>query len=343
MASSLPRIDPLTFVLIMGILVAATVAFWPLFDVIILSLSLAVVVLPLHRSLCNMMKEGLAAGFTTLFVMFFFLSTFLFTINVIYQNGEYLAEIVSIIIEWVRSFRLEFLDAQLLIPPAEIAELLKSQVAVFSEYLSGLFRAIPLLIVKLIIFFLSLYMFIYRGDAIKEELMNHLPGKINEATDRMSEMSVNTLYAIYVVHFATSILTFILAVPFFYFLGYGHVLFYAVLAAIFQLIPILGPSFLMVFLAFFALTTGDTKSAALIAFIGYPVVCAFPDIYLRPLMMGKRASINPVLMWIGFFGGLAVMGIVGFVLGPLFIALMVSGYRILIDELKETKQEIMHE
>ncbi|NYT06238.1 MAG: AI-2E family transporter [Methanomicrobiales archaeon] len=340
MTATLTRIDILTIVLIAGITVAATLAFWPLMSVIILALSIAVVMMPIHRLLCTRFSGAVSAGLSTMFVGILLFGSLAFMVTIIYQNSTYLSEIVGSIIASIRSYESDLINIPITIPQEQVAEWLRDQIVSFSDYLSGIIRGIPFLIVQLIIFFLSLYIFILRGDDLRSEVMDHLPSRISRAITRMTEMAVNTLYAIYVVHIATSILTFILAIPFFYLLGYDHVLFYSLMAAIFQLIPIIGPSMLMLFIAIYALSIGDLRSAAFVAFVGYPIVCAFPDVYLRPLMMGKRASISPVLMWIGFFGGLAVMGIVGFVLGPLFVALVVSGYHILIEELKHAREAI---
>ncbi len=339
MTPDLTRLDILTIALVAGIVVAATLSFWPLLGVLIISSSLAVVVLPLQRRLREKMNEELAAAVTTALVFVAFFGTVVFTVSVIYNNVDYLSEIISIIIGWIRHANVEFIYSELSIPPERVAEWINDQIDRFSEYIGYIIRSLPFLIVQFIVFFLSLYMFILRGDAIRNEFVGHLPHRVVAAIERMSVMVVDTLYAIYVVHIATSVLTFILALPFFYMLGYDHLIFYSLMAGLFQLVPIIGPSFLMLFLAIFALSMGDMRSLALLVLIGYPVVCAFPDIYLRPMMMGKRASIHPVLMWIGFFGGLAVMGIVGFVLGPLFVALVVSGYHIIIDELKGARDE----
>jgi predicted PurR-regulated permease PerM len=339
MSPDLTRLDILTIALVAGIVIAATLSFWPLLGVLILSSSLAVVVLPLQRRLREKMNEELAAALTTTLVFVAFFGTVLFTVLVIYNNADYLSEIISLIVGWIRDAELDLIYSELSIPPERVAEWINDQLDRFSEYIGYIIRSLPFLIVQFIVFFLSLFMFILRGDAIRNEFVGHLPDRIVTAIERMSVMVVDTLYAIYVVHIATSVLTFILAVPFFMLLGYDHVIFYSLMAALFQLVPIIGPSFLMVFLAIFALSMGDTRSLALLVVIGYPVVCAFPDIYLRPMMMGKRASIHPVLMWIGFFGGLAVMGLVGFVLGPLFVALVVSGYHIIIDELKGARDD----
>ena len=56
--------------------------------------------------------------------------------------------------------------------------------------------------------------------------------------------ATDTLYAIYVVQLTIVIVTGILAIPFFYFLGFGHVLFFSTLAGLLKIVPVLGPSIL---------------------------------------------------------------------------------------------------
>jgi len=55
--------------------------------------------------------------------------------------------------------------------------------------------------------------------------------------------------------------------------------------------------------------------------------------YLRPVLMGKRVEIHPVIIFIGFFGGMATMGLVGFILGPLLLSLLIGGYQIVVQEI----------
>lgn len=322
----------MTILFVSAILLASALAFWSLLDVIVLALSLAVIVMPIHRYFSNGVKESWSAIAITVLIFIVVFGTLVFTLAVLYQNSSYLSDMITTIIGWIKSIHFESLGLPFDID--NINGLISGNSVDMLGYISGYATGFPMLVVKAIVFFLTLYMFILKGDIIWKGIISCLPEKICGVVHRMAGMSTDTLYAIYVVHISTSFITFFLALPFFYLLGYEHVLFYSVMAAIFQLIPIIGPSVLMAFLTVYAISTGDYRSAALLAFIGYPIVCALPDLYFRPVMMGKRASIHPVIMWIGFFGGLAVMGIVGFILGPLFLALMVSGYGVLIEELK---------
>jgi predicted PurR-regulated permease PerM len=103
-------------------------------------------------------------------------------------------------------------------------------------------------------------------------------------------------------------------------------------------IPIFGPLLVMVFLVLFNLATGDITGLIVALVIIYPVVLWIPGSIIRPRLMGKRTSIHKVLMMIGIIGGISIMGIPGLIFGPLFIALLVSSYQILIDQLSLIKR-----
>ena len=81
-----------------------------------------------------------------------------------------------------------------------------------------------------------------------------LPETLKEPAGHLTHTAVDTLYAIYVVQLIIVIITFLLAIPFFYFLGFEHVLFFSTLAGLLKIVPILGPSILMAFLAVYAVS-----------------------------------------------------------------------------------------
>lgn len=326
--------DRLTLVLVLAVFAVTALAFWDLLWVVILAASLAVVILPLKRWFGRWMGDNMAAFLTTGTVILALAGVVAFTVAVLALNADYLSTIVQGILAWIGT------QGDTLTGPlssTSIATWAGKQVDAFGDWASSFASEVPMLVVDLIVFFLALFIFVLRGEAIAAEVTAALPARLRSAVERMSAISVDTLYAVYVVQVATAGITFFLAIPFFWYLGYGHVLFYAVMAGIFQLVPILGPSLIMLFIGAYALSIGDIRGAALAAFIGYPIVCAFPDLFFRPLMMGRRTAIHPVIMWIGFFGGLATMGVIGFILGPLFIALLVAAYRIFIEEMRGEK------
>ena len=53
------------------------------------------------------------------------------------------------------------------------------------------------------------------------------------------------------------------------------------------------------------------------------------------MLVGRRVKIHPVIMFIGIFGGMLTLGLAGFVLGPVIVVLLITSYRIYVQEKKE--------
>ncbi|MCP1715204.1 putative PurR-regulated permease PerM [Methanocalculus alkaliphilus] len=318
------------------IMAAAAIFFWQLLAIIILAGTLAVILLPIHRQLTRVINPGVSALLIATFVIVFVTFVISFTIAVFYTNSALIEEIIDTILLWLTTLGASGTPT---VGESELNDWITLQINNLTAWGISLIYHAPRIVLDILIFLMALMAFLYKGEEMYIRAVNALPGRLSSGLREISKTVVDTLYAIYVVHVVTALITFLLAIPFFYVLGYDHILFYATIAAMFQLVPILGPSLLMLFLGIYAFSMGDYRGVAMIGLVGYPVVCALPDLVFRPLIMGMRASINPLLMWIGFFGGLAIMGLIGFILGPLIIAFVVSGYILLLRELEMAKKQ----
>ena len=136
-----------------------------------------------------------------------------------------------------------------------------------------------------------------------------------------------------------AILTFLIALPVFYLLGYPGYLQLSILAGLSQFVPIIGPFIVMALIVCFEVASGDIPGALFAIFILYPLILWFPGSYVRARLTGRRVAIHPILMMIGIIGGISVMGISGLIFGPFFIALLMSAYKILIDQMKIAKED----
>jgi len=48
------------------------------------------------------------------------------------------------------------------------------------------------------------------------------------------------------------------------------------------------------------------------------------DMILRPKIIGDKAKIHPIIILLGILGGLKLLGIVGIILGPLFLSFLIT-------------------
>lgn len=203
-------------------------------------------------------------------------------------------------------------------------------------YVRGTFAVAAGALVDLIIFASALFLFLHHGRGIRSAIRDVLPGASDGLYDRFADVTHDSLYAIYVVHAATAVVTVILAVPFFHLIGFGeHLLFWSFLAGSFQLVPVLGPSVIMGAIAIYGFALGDTTTGMLVIFVGYPVVAAFPDLVVRPLLLRRGMKIGAAILILGFFAGIVSMGMIGFVLGPLLLKLLVEALRVTREALAE--------
>jgi len=306
-------------------------AFFPLLSVVVLALSVAVVLIPFQEWLSKRISPALSAFLLTLMVVTVGFLAIVITFNVLYQNMDYLISLISSILDGLRPDALS--DIPVPLSGLGFDEMIDNLLLSVKDALFVYLSLIPTLAIQLLLFILALSLFIYSGPGLKADFQKMIPEKSRKNVMVIYKRVYDTLYSIYIVHFSIAILTFFLAIPFFWILGYEHVLFYSVLCALFALIPFLGPVVVLAFLALYALSIRDFRAVLLIIFIGYPLLGVLTDVYLRPVMMGKRVEIHPVVIFIGFFGGMATMGLIGFILGPLLLSLVIGGYQIAVQEL----------
>lgn len=202
-------------------------------------------------------------------------------------------------------------------------------------YVQGFLVAATGFLVRVIIFVASLYFFLRHGGELIESIRVSLSGEQKEVFERFVQPAHAVLFAIYVVHVGTAVITFILALPFFALIGFSDILFWSLLCAVFQLVPVLGPSLIMFSIAAYAFATGNNTAGTLCLAVGYPVVAVVPDVVFRPIMMGRKVKLSALLLLLGFIGGLMSVGAIGFILGPLLLVMLSEALVLSSERLRE--------
>ena len=109
----------------------------------------------------------------------------------------------------------------------------------------------------------------------------------------------------------------------FWVIGINAALLWAVLMAILSLLPAVGAGLVWGPVAIWLFASGETFWA--IGLVAYGVlVIGLVDNLLRPLLVGKDTGMPDYLVLISTIGGIAVMGINGFVVGPVIAAMFVA-------------------
>jgi predicted PurR-regulated permease PerM len=109
----------------------------------------------------------------------------------------------------------------------------------------------------------------------------------------------------------------------FWVIGINAALLWAVLMAILSLLPAVGAGLVWGPVAIWLFASGETVWAAALVAYGVMVI-GLVDNLLRPLLVGKDTGMPDYLVLISTIGGIAVMGINGFVVGPVIAAMFVA-------------------
>jgi predicted PurR-regulated permease PerM len=329
------KTDLLPFILFLVLILAAFIAFWSIMDMVILGASIAVVLIPLHHRISRHTLPEFSAAIVTFVIFFGGCIMVLFTFLILTSNIITLTELFGTIGVWLNNPATNPLNFGIPVTKANLSGLFNQGTALFVDSQNTLMSNLNLIAFKTFVFFVSVFYLLRWGEEIKNKFSQRVPEVLSGYFRKLSDVTVDTLYAIYIVQIAIAFLTFFMALPVFYFLGYGNVIFYSFLAAFCELIPVLGSSVVFILMGTYALALGDTRGVLIMFFFGYLIVSCVPEFYIRPVLVGRRVKIHPVIMLIGILGGILTMGLAGFILGPLIIVLVITSFRMYIEGKKE--------
>lgn len=113
----------------------------------------------------------------------------------------------------------------------------------------------------------------------------------------------------------------------FFFLGVPGALLWAVLMAFLSLLPAIGAGLVWLPVALYFLIAGALWQG--IALTAYGVlVIGLVDNLLRPLLVGKDTRMPDYVVMIATLGGMAVLGVNGFVVGPVIAAMFIAVWQL---------------
>jgi predicted PurR-regulated permease PerM len=175
---------------------------------------------------------------------------------------------------------------------------------------------------------LSMFYFLKDGDRWKESLKKLSPLS-NEADQKIFtklKQSVNGIVKGYLVIAVVQGLLMGLGL---YIFGVPHPALWGVMAAIASLVPTIGTALVAAPAVLFLFLVNQDGQAIGLA-LWSAVIVGTVDNVLNPLIVGKSIQIHPLLILFTVLGGLALMGPVGILIGPLlisFIYALISVYK----------------
>lgn len=189
----------------------------------------------------------------------------------------------------------------------------------------------PSVVTGTVEFFLNLFImllllfYVFRdGNRLYERLLKLSPIK-DKYERRLATEIQETIYGIFYGSFLTGAIQAALATLGYYLAGIPGALVWGVITFFVSFIPLIGTAAAIIPLCIYLMVAGRYGHAAFLAIYGTLVIGGV-DNFVRPFLI--KSNLHQAFLFLGLFGGMAVFGPIGILLGPIIMALLSGMLRI---------------
>jgi predicted PurR-regulated permease PerM len=186
-------------------------------------------------------------------------------------------------------------------------------------------------IINILIMLFLIYLLLIRGERIMLDIKKLFPMK-KEDRERLFKEIDSIIKGLFKGFFLIAILEGIVAWIGFSLFNVPNPLIWALVIAIFALIPVVGPLLVWPPAVIYLLINHQTTNAILLA-IYSGILLTYIDTILKPTVIGKRSKIDSVIVLIGLIGGIKILGLIGAIIGPLVLSILMAIYKIYEEKL----------
>lgn len=182
--------------------------------------------------------------------------------------------------------------------------------------------AVSSTVLYVLIFLITIFFLFRDGVRFVERLkfLSPLPAKYEVEIERKL---MDTVYGIVMGNFGSSFLQAIAAGIGFAIAGVNNIIFWSTMVAFTSLIPYMGAAIIWLPIAISFAIRGEMEWAIFLVLWGICVV-SLVDNVARPILIGSRTSMHPLLTFLVVLGGIFLFGLKGIIFGPLILSLTIT-------------------
>ncbi len=231
-----------------------------------------------------------------------------------FQNRHWMPWVLE---EASRLFGPEALDIKKVLQEA-LSAASKFVVANMPSMLAG----VGTLIYKFFMIFITMFFMFSDGPKVLQVLRasNPLPAAYESEFIRNFE---DVSYATFYGSILTAIMQGIVAGLLYWALGIASPLFWATTVSFISLIPVLGTLMIWLPMPTYLYLTGHNTKALILLVVGGLALTLIENV-VKPLIIGGRSDMHPLLIFFAVLGGMQVFGILGILLGPLVVTVFLT-------------------
>lgn len=353
-----PRYSRISFIIFFALLIILSlVLIWPFVPTILAGLVVAFIFFPAYRVVNRFLRQNfLSALLVSVFVVLLFTIPALLTMQAVYADvaktliiskqrlstALFAEECTddTIACDINRYFANSFNDPKT--KDAIYASLSRFSFTFLSS-IPDFIAAVPKLILNIFIMLFVMFYVFKDGEKIEGEIRTLLPFSPtfnDRLIARTKSLLHATVYGALIVALAQGILA---TLAFFLFDSVDAPILWGVLVGFAALVPFVGTAIVWFPIGLLQIINGFVSNSTPMFWKGVGVllfgtfIISTIDNIIKPRIIGNRSDLHPVLVLVGIFGGLALFGFVGIIVGPLILSILMS----FIEVYKETKHEIL--
>lgn len=305
------------------VLYLAALVVWPYAGFLILSIIIAYTARPLYqwfeRRINHPTLTASLMVFLTIIVLF--LPSIFLVKALIQQSVDTLSNVDSAMLEEVSIFAYERFGIEMDI--SYVFKTITTRVRDFliSEGLSVLSSFADMIIGLLIMFFSLFYLF-RDGDKIYNDFIHTLPLQKSHKHVLFGQIEIVTNAVIY-GQLIIALIQGLMGGLAYWLFGLSNPVFWGFVLAVISFLPVLGTPIVLIPTAIIQLLHGNYFAG--IGLIVFTILMIMNiDSVFKPLIISNKSRLNAALILIGVIGGLKAFGFMGFILGPLVLALLIA-------------------
>jgi len=191
--------------------------------------------------------------------------------------------------------------------------------------------SLPKRILDIFITFFMIFFLLIDGKKLIQNIEKSVPLDSKHRKmifKKMHEVTHAVIYGFIIMAIAQAII----AMAVFGIFGVASPIFWGIMVGVFALIPLIGSSVIYIPMVIFKFLDGDIVGA--IGVMAGGIFISLIDTFLKPKILGDKSDVHPVLMILGLVGGIQLLGPIGFIFGPVILALLVTFFRMYIKSVK---------
>ncbi|RIW27460.1 sporulation integral membrane protein YtvI [Bacillus salacetis] len=190
------------------------------------------------------------------------------------------------------------------------------------EKISAFLAYIPNYLVSFLVFLIALFMFMLDLPRIKQTIFNHLTEKTAEKVNFMTSRLSYVIFGFFKAQFLVSIIIFVVSLIGLLFIAPEVAVVMSIIIWLIDFIPLIGSIVVLAPWAMYHLLSGNLTLGTELAILAAVLLIIRRTV--EPKVMGSHIGLSPLATLIAMYLGVQLLGVLGFILGPLILIVFTS-------------------